>query len=163
MFCLFSFTKRVETKTRCDISTPQHFSESCDTYPWIAFFPTNHRPLNFQLFFQFTMIIGERNLQFDAVLRPGSFRGNRHVSIDGDGNQMTHLKTWSLRGSQILKILELDHCSFAGFWLFQGIFPMSKMKMRQQASKAIASQLWQTSTQTEKKQRKRGSKRARII
>lgn len=70
---------------------------------------------NFQAFF--SMVFGERNLQFDAVLRPGSFRGNRHVSIDGDGNQMTHLKTWSLRGSQILKILELDHCSFAGIWL----------------------------------------------
>lgn len=75
-------------------------------------------PLNFQSpFFQFTRFFGERNLQFDAVLRPGSFRGNRHVSKDGDGNQMTHLKTCSLRGSQILQILELDHCSFAGIWL----------------------------------------------
>lgn len=65
-------------------------------------------------FFEFTRFFWERKLQFDAVLRPGSFRGNRHVSIDGDGNQMTHLKTFSLRGSQILKIIELDHRSFAG-------------------------------------------------
>ena len=65
----------------------------------------------------FSIIFGERNLQFDAVLCPGSFRGNRHVSIDGDCNQMTHLNTWSLRGSQILKSLELDDCSFAGIWL----------------------------------------------